>query len=480
VITGKNVTKTYSGTPILTQVEFKLGNNKKVGLVGKNGCGKTTLLKTILEIEEIDSGNILVESEKIGYIPQELNFSEELVGELLEKRLKNKWEVYKIDALVTKLKYENYDPYQKIETLSEGQKMKLKLIDTLLTEPTTLLIDEPTNHLDIEGIIWFEDYIKNLDKTVLMISHDRSFLNHTVDEIWEIENEKLLRFVGDYDNYKSEKLKLIHKWDSEYTQFLKRKKKLEDLLKNVRKIKDAKARGKAVEAAKKRIEREVENNSKEKYESKKMTAVNFETEIHVGKLMIRFEEVAKNFGENAVFEDLSFEIRGKEKVWLFGPNGAGKTTLVKIIMGEETQSAGVITLGKDISIGYFAQKQTHLPFDNTVQEYFIKQTKCEYGKSFGILNKFLFDKKSLEKKIRFLSPGERARFAFAIFAYNDYDLLILDEPTNHLDIETKEVIEESLRDYKGTLLLISHDRYFVESTDITKILNLKNGRLELY
>ncbi len=480
MIIGSNITKSFTGKPVLQNIDFKIGNNRKIGVVGKNGCGKTTLFNIVAEKLEPDEGTIQKEQETIAYLPQELTFHSELAGEFLEKSLENSWETYKIDTLLNQLKFENYDPYQAITTLSEGQKMKLKMIELLLKEPTTFLIDEPTNHLDIEGIAWFENYIKHLDMNVVMISHDREFLNNCVDEIWEIENATLIRFVGDYDNYKQEKLKLIDKWDQDYRLFLKRKAKLETLLENVRKIKDGKARGRAVQAAKKRINREVEENKKEAYKEQIISKVNFDTDITHSKLMINFENVTKQYGIKPVFNDLSFDIRGGEKVWLFGPNGAGKTTIVKLITGEEQPTEGIVKVGTNIRLGYFAQKQTHLDYSKNLLDQFMIETKCPYGKAFGYLSKFLFDKDMLGQKIDQLSPGQRARFAFAIFAYNDYDLLMLDEPTNHLDIETKEVIEQSLAEYKGTLLLVSHDRYFVESVGITKLLSLKEGNISTY
>ncbi len=478
MILGKRVNKTYFGEPVLHELEFKIGNNRKIGIVGKNGCGKTTLLKLIAEEETTTEGTIEIQGEVVGYIPQELEFQKGLVGELLESNLEGHWEFYKAEMLVSQLNYENFDPYQEVKTLSEGQKMKLKLIETLLKEPTVLLIDEPTNHLDIEGIHWFEEYIKNLHKTVVMISHDRTFLNNTVDEIWEIEKSGILKFVGDYDYYKGEKLRLIDKWDQEYVLFLKHKAKLERLLDNARKIKGDK-RGRAVRAAKKRIDREVVQNSKEKYATKVIKSVEFDTDTRSSKLMVRFDNVTKNYGAKNVFTDLTFEVRGKEKVWLFGPNGGGKSTLVKLIMGEEQPTSGNITIGENMRIGYFAQKQTHLDYDKSLLDHFLEKTNCGYDKAFGMLGKFLFDKDAIKKRVRNLSPGERARFAFAIFATEDYDMLILDEPTNHLDIDTKEVIEKSLSNYEGTLLLVSHDRYFVESVGVEKLLNLREGTLEI-
>lgn len=480
VITAKNVTKTYGDRTILDQIDFKIGGNRKIGLVGRNGCGKSTLFKVVTKLEELTDGAIETIGEVIGYIPQEFDFPDELVGEYFEKQLESKWDFYKIDDLVSKIKFDNFDPYQKISTMSEGQKMKVKLIEMLLKDPTTLFIDEPTNHLDIEGIVWFENYIKHLPVNVVMISHDREFLNNTVDEIWEIENAKLLRFVGNYDNYKTEKLKLINKWNEEYILFLKKKAQLEKLLENVHKISDGKRRGRAVNAAKKRIDREVVQNKKEKYESKKMKTVNFETEISTGKLVIKFTNVTKAYVKNKnVFEDMNFEIRGKEKVWLFGPNGAGKSTIVKMIMGIEPCISGEVKIGNNVSVGYFSQTQALLDSDKNLLDEFCAKTGCFFGEAYGHLNKFLFNREEVRKRIWQLSPGERARFAFAIFAYENYDLLILDEPDNHLDIETKEVIEESLRNFNGTLLLVSHDRYFVESVGVDKILNLRAGELEV-
>jgi ATP-binding cassette subfamily F protein 3 len=480
VITAKNLTKKYGETTILDNVDFKIGNGRKIGLVGRNGCGKSTLFRVINRVEEETSGNVEVQGETLGYIPQEFDFPNKLVGEYLEEKLESHWDFYRIEELVHELAFTNFDPYQELNTLSEGQKMKVKLIETLLTQPTTLFIDEPTNHLDIEGIMWFEEYVKALRISVVMISHDRSFLNHVVDEIWEIEKGKIFRFVGDYDNYKEEKMKLINKWDREFVLFIKKKAQLETLLENVRKIKDGKKRGRAVSSVKKRIDREVTSNEKEKYEVKRIKDLKFETAVHPSKLMLRFNSVCKKFGDHTVFENLSFEVRGKEKVWLYGPNGAGKTTITKIIMGDEQVNSGEVKIGDNIKIGYFAQTQSKFDRDLKLLDCFEQQTGCYFAHAYGLLNKFLFSKEDVNKRIWQLSPGERARFAFAIFAYKDYDLLILDEPDNHLDIETKEVLERSLNEFAGTVLLVSHDRYFVESVGVSKVLNLRDGRLNLF
>ncbi|NBO22417.1 ABC transporter ATP-binding protein [bacterium] len=473
MIIGTEISKQFIGSPILDGVSFKIGNNKKVALVGKNGCGKSTLMKIIAGVLEYDTGSISKNNELIAYIPQEFNFPNISVGEYLHTCIENEWEFYKIDILKEQLGFNNFVPEQLISSLSEGQKMKLKLIEVLLLEPTTLLIDEPTNHLDIDGILWFEKLIKSMNKNVLMISHDRQFLNNIVSEIWEIENHKLSVFVGNYDFYKMEKDRLIGKWNQEYILFQKKKEKLEALY-------DRYAGTYGVKAVKSRISRELEGTSeKVPYTSKKIKEIDFKPGVTHSKRMVHFKNVFKTYdGNKFIFKNFNFELRGGEKVWLFGPNGAGKSTLVKMILGIEKPSNGEVEIGENISIGYFAQKQNQLNYEKSLLDNFLDITHCEYREVFGALKKFLFDGDLIKLKVKDLSPGQRARFAFAIFTYHNYDMLILDEPDNHLDIETKEVIEESLKNYKGTLFLISHDRYFVSNLEPTSVLCLKDGVLE--
>ncbi len=478
MISGKNLTKEFDDRVLFSKVDFKLSGKKKVGLVGRNGSGKSTLFKMIVGEEDITDGSISKVGESIGYIPQEFEFPNEMVGIYLEEKLDDKWEYYRIEKLAKQLQFANFNPYQELNTLSEGQKMKVKLMELMLKNPSTLLIDEPTNHLDIEGIEWFEKYVCTLQIPVVMISHDRQFLNNVVDEIWEIEREGLIKYVGDYDNYKEEKLKLIDKWNDEYKAQERKRAQLERLLENVRKIGGGHKRSRAISAAKSRIAR-LDKEKKEKYEKKVMKDVKIETQVHKSKLMLRLTDLAKDYGETKVFENLNLEIRGGEKVWLFGPNGAGKSTLVKIVMGIEKQTDGEVKIGENIKIGYFSQVQEKITNRKNIREEFISRTNCFYGSAGRYLSKFLFSEKDIsEKWVSQLSPGERARFEFAIFSYNDYDFLILDEPDNHLDIETKEVLENSLREYKGTILLISHDRYFVGNSGVTSVLNLRDGALK--
>ncbi len=300
MISGKNLTKKFDDRILFSNVDFKLSGKKKIGLVGRNGCGKSTLFKMIMGEEDITSGSISKVGEKIGYIPQEFDFPDEMVGIYLEEVLDNSWEYYKIDKLAKQLQFTHFDPYQNLNTLSEGQKMKVKLMELMLQDPTILLIDEPTNHLDIEGIEWFEKYVKTLQIPVLMISHDRQFLNNVVDEIWEIEREGLIRYVGNYDNYKEEKLKLIDKWNEEFKAQERKRAQLERLLENVRKIGDGHKRSRAVSSAKTRIAR-LDKDKKEKYEKKVMKNVKMYTEVHSSKLMLRLTDLTKYYGKTKVF-----------------------------------------------------------------------------------------------------------------------------------------------------------------------------------
>lgn len=474
MIRGVEISKSYTKDIILNKVSFVLNDGVKVGLVGKNGCGKTTLLKLMIGQEQIDSGLIESNKDEIGYIPQELKFENEdiMVGEHLHKFLENQYEEYKFDILKDQLDFRSFDLYQEINKLSEGQKMKIKIMELLLQDKTIILIDEPTNHLDIAGIMWFEKFIKYSSYSILMISHDRQFLNETVDEIWEIDNKELTFYRGNYDYYREQKNILVAKQNKEYRNFVRRKEYLEKFLEKARQ----QGNRSNIRFAKRKIQKEIVDDQKFKYDDANLETVKFNTDIRKSKLVVGIDNVSKKYDNNVLYENLSLEIRGKEKIWLYGPNGTGKTTFVKMVMGLEQPTTGEIRLGVNLKIGYFAQVHDQLRKDKTLLQEFLDQTQCEYYKSFGYLNNFLFSKSDLELRLYQLSPGQRARFAFALFSFNDYDFLILDEPTNHLDIPTKEVIEQSLRSFQGTMLLISHDRYFVESCECNRMYDLESQK----
>src|SRR3989344_3722815 len=495
VIKVKDLAKEYfAGETLFQGVTFVLSKNEKVALTGPNGCGKTTLLKIIAGLEEKTGGSVLLESEKLGFLPQELDLPLEiLAGEFLEKIILKMGKKHLVDALLSRLGFSNFDEYTKIGSLSGGEQMKLKLLEVLADEPTSLLLDEPTNHLDIDGILWFEDFIKNFKGNVLMISHDRSFINNTVSRVFGLENKEFHVFEGNYDTFQEQKFQFLEKKKDEYTRFLKKKKKLEDLLALAHKIVGSKTG--AVKAAKSRFKREIEENKVSRYEIKKMENLRIAGDTHSGKLIVKAEKLAKSFDGKPVISDVDFEIRGKEKIWLFGPNGAGKSTIVKLIYSNYLlrndkspensaisllkADSGDLRVGERLKIGYFAQSNEPINLDLNVLDYFLQNSSLIYDKAYSHLKNFLFEREALNKKLKMLSPGERARLKLSVFACGEYDFLILDEPTNHLDISAKEAVESALREYQGALLLVSHDRYFVSEVDVGKVMELRDGGLKI-
>jgi ATP-binding cassette subfamily F protein 3 len=475
----ENLSKQYFET-LFENVTFLLGNNEKVGLVGLNGCGKSTLIKIIAGLERSDSGQVEVVNEVIGYLPQEFSFEKDmLVGEFLESLVDDHLtEMYKVDIILAKLNEADIDHYQDINSLSEGQKMKLKLAELLINKPTILLLDEPTNHLDIDGILWFEEFINEFEGICIIISHDREFLNNICNKIFEIDDKKLLVFEGNYDDYIEGKADYIEERDKQFKAQERKRSQLEALLTRARRIKGGVKRGQAVRAAKSRLKREVLKKEVDQYEETKIRQFNVEGFVHDKKIVLDVENLSFGYKRNnLIMKDSNFSMRGKEKVWFYGPNGIGKTTFIKLLTGELEPRRGNIKWGDNITWTYFSQDQKHLDMEASVEDYFLKETNISFDRSFGVLERFLFPKDLRKYKLKTLSPGQRARLSFACFAQHEYDVLILDEPTNHLDIKTKEVIENALREFQGAVLVISHDRYFISSIGINKVITLENRQI---
>lgn len=479
MLKAEKISKFYWDT-LFEDVSFVLGNKEKVGLIGLNGCGKTTLLRIISGLENPDKGRIELVREKVGYLPQEFSFEKDkLVGEFLESLVEDPHtEMYKVDKVLSKLGLEDIDVYQYLENLSEGQKLKLKLVELLMKDSTVLLLDEPTNHLDIEGILWFEEFVKQFRGICIIISHDREFLNNIVNKIFEIDEKKLLVFEGNYDDYLNHKQKYIEKRRQAYVLQEKKRLQLEELLHSARKIKSGQKRSKAVSAAKHRMEREVLRNEVSLYQKTEVSKFGVEGAVHNKKKIVEVKDLTFGYSPNKnILKNTIFSIYGKEKVWFYGKNGIGKTTLINLIIGKLKPLKGEVLWGENINWTIFSQNQKHLNMDQTVEDYFLTNTGIPYHSSFKILEKFLFPKELRNYKLKQLSPGQRARISFAVFAQHEYNFLILDEPTNHLDIQTKEIIEDALLEFKGAVLLISHDRYFVRSVGIDRVITLEDRKV---
>lgn len=475
----KNLTKNILGEPLFKEVSFILRKEDKIGLVGPNGCGKSTLLKIIIGEIENDDGDIQLIDERVGYLSQELSFKS---GETIENFLSIS-ENPKAKSILEKVGLNNISYNFAIDKLSGGQKTRLSLAKILLDKPSVLLLDEPTNHLDLKGLEWLENFVRNFRGGVLIISHDRRFLDNSVNKILEIDsvNHKFVEYFGGYTEYAIEKEKKLAKWENEFQRQQKEKRKMElwlTLKRQEAHIYPSPAKGKLIRAMGRRLQREIYDKEIIRPKSqKKITNLGIKGEVASAKLIIRAKNIAKNFESKVVFRDINFELRGREHVLLSGENGSGKTTLLKIITGELSPDSGEIKLGENVRFGYFAQEHEILDLNKTVMDEFLSADRLLNSSKNprSILGAFLFEGQGVFKKVSNLSLGERVRLIFAKLTNQENELLILDEPTNHLDIQSREIIEDALLNYKGTILVVSHDRYFLDKISIDRILTIQDG-----
>lgn len=480
MIRANGISKTYT-EPLFSDLSFTIGKNTKIGLVGLNGCGKTTIFKLLSRQELPDSGGIEVSAEeKIGYLPQEFDFGpHKTITDFFKSFLKDYYaELWKVQVSAGKMGLD-LEAVQEIHKLSEGNKMKLYLTKILYEEPTLLLMDEPTNHLDITGILWCEEFVSSFNGACLIISHDRQFLNNTIERVFEIDKKQLNIFEGNYDDYLIQKQAEIEKQNEQFFRQQKKQAQLEQLIVNSRRITDGKRRGKAVQAAKKRLEREVVQAKVDKYVKEEIKDIDFKGAVHNRKRIINVESLDFSYpGTNTkIFNNTDFAMFGSERIWFYGANGSGKSTFVKLLVGELEAKSGKVELGNNLTWEYFSQNQSHLPLDQTIQEFIYANTSMGLGELYGFLESFLFTRNMLNIRLKALSPGQRARLNFAVFSRKESQLLILDEPTNHLDIQTKEIIQSSLQEYDGAIFLISHDRYFAERVATDRKVTIRGNKI---
>lgn len=481
MLQAQNLSIEYSKV-LFKNISFTLGNKEKVGLVGHNGSGKSTLLKIIIGEELPSTGKIISTNEKLGYLPQLIDIDLgkfEFIGEFLESLVENiHTDMWMVNKILHKLEFGSFDEFEQVAIQSPGRKMKLYLTQILLAKPTILLLDEPTNHLDIAGIMWFEQFVKSFDGICIIISHDREFLNNTIDTVFEIDDQSLHLYKGNYDDFVAQRKERI---DERHKQFKIQEQKRELFERRIEFIKrqsSSAKQGKRLRAMKKRFEREVLSQEVGSLRSNALNKFSLEGSVHKSKQILSIENLCFSYSKNKkIFNNCNFEMYGVQKVWLLGENGSGKTTLLKLLLNKLEAQSGTITWGADLKVEYFAQTHEELSIHKSVQEYFFEQTNSSWGQSFGLLSKFKFDNDLRSKRVLDLSPGQKARLRFAIFAQREYNCLILDEPTNHLDIETKEVIEQSLREFKGAIILVSHDRYFAQQLEPDRILTIEDGKL---
>jgi len=524
VLSCKNVSKAYVVDDILKDITFTVEDGDKIGLIGLNGSGKTTLFNILAGEVSKDSGDIYVQKDmKIGYLKQHSNMEgnstvfnkclevfEPLI--LMEKELRkleqeigiegakanseklnplmdeyahlleefNNLNGYgfksEIKGVLKGLGFNDEDMEKEIHVLSGGQKARLSLAKLLLEKPDLLLLDEPTNHLDIEAINWLENYLKDYKGAALIISHDRYFLDNVVTKIFHLENLNIKMYNTNYSKYMGQRKKDLELLKKKYEDQQKEIKRQEEIIKRFsnyggqRYIKQAQSRQKMLDKMK------ILNRPLDPKKAK----IKFEPKIKSGREVLKVEGVGKYFGDYKLMEDIGFAVYRGEKVGLIGPNGIGKTTLFKMILGQIPYDAGNITIGQHVHIGYFDQEQTRLNLNKTVMdEIWDDNPTLDHYQIRSILSRFLFVGDDIFKEVEELSGGERGRLALLKMMLSDANFLLMDEPTNHLDIDSKEVLEDAILDYEGTLFVISHDRYFLNRVT-NKILELTKEGIKEY
>ena len=521
ILNTANINKSFGSNEILKNASIVINEKEKVAIVGFNGAGKTTFMKILAGIDPADSGTVtLAKGAKLSYLSQinnidsELTILEELTtviqpildmeerlskisedmkyatGEELEKLYENystlshSFELLdgyhiksKVRGILNGLGFLTEDFDKTIKTLSGGQKTRVFLAKILLEEPDIILLDEPTNHLDLFSIEWLETYLTNYKGAVVIVSHDRYFLNKIVTKVIDIENGDVNTYLGNYSEFstKKEMLRLarIKEYEKQQEE-IKHQEEVIDKLKSFNReksIKRAESREKQLNKIE-RMEKPIDMQADMK--------LSFKSTLLSGKDVLFIENLSKSFENKHLFSNLNFELKRGEHVAIIGENGTGKTTILKIINGFVEPDIGHVNFGSNVFLAYYDQEHQVLHDDKTIFDE-ISDTYPDINNTRirNLLAAFLFTGDAVFKKISSLSGGERARVSLAKLMLSRANLLILDEPTNHLDIVSKEILENAIKNFEGTVLYVSHDRYFINQT-ANRILNLKNGKLLNY
>lgn len=502
-----NLGKSFGVDKIFENVTFDVKTKDKIGLVGRNGTGKTTLMKILAGYENFQSGQINKRKGLVlGYLEQIPNYEDEnTVSDVLNEAFKNvqdiKSQMEQLEKTFDNLegeelklaikKYSNlHDTYQisggyntkeklnkilhglnisdemekrEFNTLSGGEKTRVILGKILLEEPDLLLLDEPSNHLDIKSVEWLEEYLKTYEGTIVMVSHDRYFLDRVSNKIIELESDGVQIYNGNYSKYVAEKELRFLQAMKEYESQQKKIKKMEDQIQRYRiwgEMRDSDKMYKRAKELEKRLEK-IEKINKPIVDRK---SASFEISgvERTGKEVIKVLDVNKSYDKKQLFHDINFTLFYKESLCILGENGTGKSTLLKIIINEIPSDFGKITIGSNVKIGYLPQEVSFEKEDISIVDYFSYNYGISLGEARKELANILFTGDDVYKHISTLSGGEKSRLKLGMLIYEKVNTLILDEPTNHLDIESREVLEENLINYDGTILFVSHDRYFVD------------------
>lgn len=519
LLQGNNISRTFGADVLFEKINFTIQDNSRVSLVGRNGAGKSTLLKIIADVETPSSGEISkTKNLTMSYLAQETNFSSEqtIYDEMLsvfeeqigqEKQLRqmeaqmgelsgadlsslmtrydsltetfrqNKGFTYESDIknVLNGFKFDESFWAQSVSSLSGGQKTRLALAKILLENPSFLILDEPTNHLDIETLLWLENYLKNYRGTILIVSHDRYFLDKVTTETLELSRGKLEKYVGNYSQYIKLKAEKLATQAKQYDKQQKEIASLEDFvnrnLARASTTKRAQSRRKKLEKMA-RLDQPLANE--------KSAHFTFSPAIESGNVVLTVENGAVGYDKEVLSSPINLDERKYDSIAIVGPNGIGKSTLIKSIVGKIPLIEGTVNLGANVAMGYYDQEQRDLTPSNTVLEELWKDhslvPEVEIRNRLGA---FLFSGDDVQKAVGMLSGGEKARLLLAKLSMQNDNFLVLDEPTNHLDIDSREVLENALIDFDGTLLFVSHDRYFINRV-ADKVLEISAEGSKLY
>lgn len=489
IISVTNLSKSFDNFAVFRHADFAIQQGEKVGLVGSNGSGKSTLLKILNGRVKPDEGNIVISKKvKIGYIPQEFEAEkDERVKDLLDSGAA---------PVLAKLNISESVLERPVSSLSGGEKVKMALARILLSQSDFLLLDEPTNNLDIRGLEILEKFVKEINKTFLIVSHDREFLDRAVDKILEIDevDRKLRIYDGNFSSYLEARHARIEQEWSAYNDSVENKERLEktveDKLKRAEEIGHSELRDKDKAQGKTKIEwgqgafhrgakllkRRLENiEIVEKPKQFLPLKIDFEIEERSGDKALELSGVRKQM-PNQLLGPIDMQIQYGDKILVTGENGSGKTTLLKLIMGQVQPDGGEIKYGTNLKIGYLPQQEDFVS-EAKVKDEFVRLTKIEEGLARRTLNRFKLTSEGVNKRIRDLSSGERSRLIIATIMAQKVNCLIMDEPSNHLDLQALESLEYAVKNFKGTLILVSHDRYFIKQIAPLKSFAIKEGKL---
>jgi ATP-binding cassette subfamily F protein 3 len=520
MISFDKVSKSFAKQDILLDCSFQVNSGERIGIIGANGSGKSTVFRLLMGFEHPDQGQITKPKNlRLGYLPQdvlqfhgktvldqvmdvaeevlaietELSFFTDLLEQALpeaelartaerQSRLLEEYQRlggYDLEARARKvlsgLGFSADDMNRPVEEISGGWAMRVALARILLAEPDLILLDEPTNHLDLDALIWLEEYLVQTPSSLMLVSHDRVFLDNVVHKLLELENGQITSYPGDFQHYLEEKEKKIQ---SQWSAYNHQQEQIRQIKRFIDRNRARKDRARQVQGRIKMLDKMAlikPPTSPDRF------SFTFPPPSRAPKVVLELKKITKSYGEQAVFSDMDLTIQRGDRVALLGPNGTGKTTLVKLMAGVLDPDSGQLSLGSGVSIAYFAQQQLELlnPQQTVLESLSSVAGDIGQGQLRNLLGGFLFRNQEVDKRVSVLSGGERSRLLLCQILVQQANLLLLDEPNNHLDIQGRRVLEEALQAYRGTICLVSHDRHLINAV-ANKVFVLTNGKAETF